>query len=230
MDGLILLLDNTNVAGPENANGALAADEQVLDVVSGVREDQGLLLNELLLGGIKLVKIRRVQGIPEQLEGNADGVALGVHHENLLLILGVPQDAPGVDGVADKLRAVGETHGSPHIRNRVFAFGVIAKPVEFWVDAGGVWHIGKVDIGQHVFCFHLGDHIVGRNDDVVGIAGRVFNFEVHILVGLKGIIYDLDSGFLLELLHNAGCDVVAPVIDLDDFVAFAAGTAGKKQR
>ena len=72
-------------------------------------------------------------------------------------------------------------------------------------------------------------HIGARrwHDDVVaGMAGEQFGFE-H-LVAVIDVVGDADPGFFLEIGDRVGCDVIRPIVDMQD--RLFGGRRGQRQR
>ena len=73
----------------------------------------------------------------------------------------------------------------------------------------------KVNRLQKIVLDHLGDHVVGGADQIIG-GGTGSYFRIHDLICLKLVIDNLDTGFLLKILRDLRVHVLTPVIDIDN--------------
>ena len=94
----------------------------------------------------------------------------------------------------------------------------------------------EIDRLQHVIGQHLGNHIIGRTDQVIlRSAGR--NLRVHDLIGLEFFVDNLDSGLFFKIRDHIRIHIFSPVVDDNLFLIFCLcdrsgknGKYGCKQR
>ena len=124
------------IARPDHGQSGFASHHLILGFVHLIGLDHAglLLLDQLGLGFFQSDDVVGVHGVAQILEGHAHGVADAVQHEHVVSVLGVPQDAPGINGIIHHLGVVQDTHGAPHVGNGVSVVGVIA----------GVEQVGQV--------------------------------------------------------------------------------------
>jgi hypothetical protein len=79
-----------------------------------------------------------------------------------------------------------------------------------------------VDAGSDL-ALHEGDG--GHDDIVAGAAGQQLGFQR--LVGIEGVVDDLDAGFLGEIFEDGTVDVIGPVVDVDDAILSHGRRSGK---
>ena len=76
-----------------------------------------------------------------------------------------------------------------------------------------VWDKTPVNFLKKIFFYKTLNHIVGRNQDVIGTAAH--ELCVHDLVGLEHVIVDLCVVLLLEVGDDIFSDIFAPVVDIE---------------
>ena len=77
------------VAGVHQRHGGFAGDHLILGLVHEIALDDavGLLLNEKVGSGFELGPVERVDAEAQHAKAHCEGIAVGVHHEDLALIL-----------------------------------------------------------------------------------------------------------------------------------------------
>ena len=198
-----------------------AALHAVKDLVHDVAlQDRGLR-GEQIGAVFELLLVLGVEAVAQHRLGNGERVARIVKHQELALVLGVPQAGPALRVfLRDVVLVIDQADRAPGIGDGIGVLRVIGLIAEGLVNVFVVRDVGKVQRLEHILGDQLGDHIVGRDDDV---ERRTAGFElgVHRLVGIKGQVVDLDAGLLLKGLDHvqtfvrAVGDILAPVIDRD---------------
>ncbi len=93
--------------------------------------------------------------------------------------------------------------------------GLVEDLHDIRVEVAQVGDLGLVErLQQAALDLRLGEHRTRHHDVVAGVAGHQLGMQR--LVGLEGVVVDLDAGFLLEGSHHALGDVVRPVVDVED--------------
>ena len=106
-------------AGKDDAHGRFAGNEFIFDIIDAVGLNQRFLGNEQVSGLCNLGRIRRIEGIAEELQGNHEGIAGRILHDDFVLILFIPQDRPAVDRVVDHGFVIDDADGSPTVRHGI---------------------------------------------------------------------------------------------------------------
>ena len=237
--GSHFFLDVEHLAGVDDTDGSLAADHLVADLVYHVGLDERLLVDKLALCGLQLVDVSRVHGEAQELQGDHEGVADAVLHEDFAFVAGIPEIGPfggRIDAqFFDELRVVEDAYRAPGVGDGIFVLRVkclrhLDVPV---ADVLVVRDVVEVDLGQEVVLNHLLDHVVRGADHVVG-DGSGLDDGIHFLVGLKHVVGDVDSRLLLEVFDDGIVDVFTPVVDIElvgvlRVVADDRGSAGHNQ-
>ena len=156
-------------------------------------------------------------------------VARRVEHQHVHRVGRVHQRFPAGRRFFDHFRVVENAHRAPGIRHGVFALRVIAFVHEARVDVGNVGDVFPVDFLKQVFLNHALDHVVAGNDDVVARTAHR-DLGIHVLVGLKRLVDDLDARLLLKQVEHFRLNVVAPVVDVDRFLSRQSKERAERQR
>ena len=69
-----------------------------------------------------------------------------------------------------------------------------------------------VELLQIIFLNQTLDHVITRNEDVVGFA--VGNFNIHLFIGIKVFHNDFGSGLFFKVLNNIFSRIFAPVVNV----------------
>ena len=96
----------------------------------------------------------------------------------------------------------------------------------FAVNQRIIRDITEVQLLEHAFVNHAGNHVIRRDNDVVTLALQA---GVQSLIGLEGVVNNMDAGFVLKLLEQIGVDILPPVVNIDD-LAGGAAAGGQTQR
>ena len=217
------------VAGVVDADGRLAADHLIEDLVHDIGLHQRLLGFQLVHHSIHFLSRLGVDAAAALERTDGVGVAAVVEHQDVACILLVPQVCPAGGGLVYHLCIVDDASGAEGVRHSVGILGVIVSVAVLLVDVLEVRDVAVVQRHQHPFAYHLGDHVVRRDDDiVVGRAGLELGVEG--LVGVEGGIVDLDAGQLFKGRHHVHAvvgtvgDILAPVVDVQgDVLSLEAG-------
>ena len=225
-----VIIDHGNgIAGVVHADGRLAADHLIKDLIHNV----GLHQRFLRFQGLHhLVHLFRGLGVDTGtvLERcNGVGITAVIEHQNVARVLLVPQVSPFGGGILHHGGVVDDAGGTEHIGHGIGVGGVIIRVAVDRIDVLGVGDVAVIQRCKHSLGDHLCHHVIRRDDHIV--VGRTgFQFGVHGLVGIKGGVVDLDAGKLLEGGHHihavigAVGDVFAPVVNVQgEILALKAG-------
>ena len=171
-----------------------------------------------------------------------EDVAGGILDEDLVRELGIAENPPaGSFLVRDVLGVVDDTGRAPHAADGVVVAVLVPglDPVEASVDVGRdvdgiVGRIAEIvaDRQQEIGFEHLLDDVVRRADDIV-IFVVLLDPREHELVDVEGVVLDLDVLArlllvpLLKIFDDRRIDVIGPIIDAQDLVAWPVATAGQ---
>ena len=97
----------------------------------------------------------------------------------------------------------------------------------------GVFLIDELHIGdmvvierlEHILVDKARDGVVGRDDNVIA---RGLDARIQVFVGIKGVVDNLDAGFLLEPVDEVGVDVLTPVVYVEHLCRGRIAAAGEK--
>ena len=141
----------------------------------------------------------------------------------LCQILRLEHDVPAVDlairskPLAHRLDVVADAGGAPHVVDGVLVAGIVnCQPLgDVGPDIAEIPKFAFIEFLENA-CLDLSfQEIGGRHHHIVtGFAGEQFCLKC--LVGVEGVVLDLDAGFLGEVLENFGVDVIGPVVDIYD--------------
>ena len=200
---------------------SLAALHAVEDLVHDVALQNRGLRSQQIGAVFKLLLVLRVEAVAQHRFRNGKRVARVIEHQKLALILGIPQAGPAFGVlVRNIVFVVDQTDRAPGIGDRVGVFRVIRLVAEGFVNIFVIRNIGKVQRLEHVLGNELGDHVIGRNDDVKCRAASL-ELGVHGLVGVERQIIDLDARLFLKRFDHVKAvvravgNVLAPVVDRD---------------
>ena len=225
-----VIIDHGNgIAGVVHADGSLAADHLIKDLVHDVGLHQRLLCLELLHHLVHIFRGGGVDAVAALERGDGVGIAAVVEHENVARILFIPQVCPAGRGFVHHSGVVDDAGGAQHIGYSVGVLRVVIRVAVARIDLLEIGDILVVKGCKHPFVDHLCHHVVGGDDHiVVGCAG--LEFGVQGLVGVEGGVVHLDAGQLFKggnhvhtVVRTVG-DVLAPVIDVQgDVLPLEAG-------
>ena len=230
---LDFLLDIEHLAGVDDCERCLAADHLIANLVNHIGLHERLLGNQLVLDGLELGLVGRVDVVAEELLADHEGIADRVLHENVVLVLRVPEVGPAGRrlGFRHHRGVVEDADRAPAVGNRVLVLGVKALGLfeVLRVDVLVVRDLIEVDRLNEILLNHLLDDVVGGADHIVLDCARL-NDREHLLVGLESVVDDLDAGLFLELLHDIFADVLAPVVDIERVVLLRGLLAAAAER
>ena len=218
------------VARPHQRERRFASHHLILRFVHLIRLDNAglLLLNQLILRCHQLRNFAAVHGIAEVLQRDAHAVAVGVQHEHVLLVLRVPEDAPRLVGFGNHVLVVQDADRSPHIRHGVLVLRVVVGIAELVDNLLEIRHVFVVDFRQQILGDHALDDVVGREAHVERTGVRL-DLHNHVLIRGEAHVVDLDARLFGEEGQDFGCDVVLPVVDVDDLFREGGGGDGQRQ-
>ena len=209
------------VAGVVRRDPRLAALHLVIDLVHDVGLHERLLLDELVGRSAQLVLVARVGRIPEHRFRDGESVARIIEHQNLPGVLAVPEKIPTADVLFVHIGAVvDDADGAPGIRNGVEVIGVVGGIFVRLVHVLIVRDVVKVERQKQSLVDQPTDHIVGRDDDIVGRATGL-ELGIHRFVRVERHVIHMDARCLLEggvdidVAVRAVGNVLAPVVDVD---------------
>ena len=82
----------------------------------------------------------------------------------------------------------------------------------FLVDQLHIRNMIVVERLEHILVDKARNRVVRRDNDVVACG---LDARIQVFVGIKGVVNDLDAGFLLELVDEVGVDILTPVIHVE---------------
>ena len=225
-----VIIDHGNgIAGVVHADGSLAADHLIKDLIHDVGLHQRFLRLELFYHLVHLLRGGGVDAVAALERSDGVGIAAVVEHQDVARILFVPQVCPAGGSFVYHGSVVDDAGGAQHIGYGVGVLRVVIRVAVFRIDLLEVGDVVVIQGLQHPLRDHLGHHVVGRDDDVERRAAGL-ELGVHRLVGIKGQVVDLDAGLFLEgrddieAVVRAVGDVLAPVIDVQgDVLPLEAG-------
>ena len=144
--------------------------------------------------------------------------------------VGAGEDRPAVV-VARHLGLVHGDAGGSHVvgdRELVVRIVVLRAGEDVGIEVLEIGDLGFVDRGEHSFLDHDRDVVRRGKDDVV-IRAAGLELGEHRLVGIEGIVDDLDAVFLLEFLDDRVRRVVGPVED-EQLFRLVARAGAERQR
>ena len=235
------------VAAPGEVEPCLVLGHHLLTEVGFPSGDVGLHAFQVVLGdgngfgGVVVHQLFDRDGAVGQFlgmgvdDGCAVSVAVAVFHQDLVLVLGIPEAIPGHYFVlCDKLLVVEQAGCSPHVRDYVVGrlHAGLAQFVELLADIGGyVVEVVRclaevaVDGEQQLLLQHTLDDVFGRAYQVE-ILVATLDLGEHDLVDVEYLVDDTDvfAGLLLipdgELVEYSFVDIVGPVVYLQYLAAF----------
>ena len=225
-----VIIDHGNgIAGVVHADGRLAADHLIKDLVHDVGLHQRLLCLELLHHLVHLFRGGGVDAVAALERSDGVGIAAVVEHQNVARILLIPQVCPAGRGFVHHSGVVDDAGGAQHIGDSVGVLRVVIRVAIAHIDLLEIGDILVVKGCKHPLVDHLCHHVVGGDDHiVVGCAG--LELGVQGLVGVEGGVVHLDAGQLFKGGHHVHTvvrtvgDVLAPVIDVQgDVLPLEAG-------
>ena len=183
------------------------------------------------LGGfLKLCVICGVEGISAGDECRSEDVAGIVHHDDIVCVFFIPQAVPAGDRFVDHGVVVKDADGSPQIgdcmrRIRIkFLYGIQINRI----NVGNIGDIIIVNFQKQAIVQHFLDHIFRRTDHIP-VCRTVGDDRIHILIGVKSLVIDLDTGLFFKHVNDVFINVFTPVIDIyfSVFTGGGAATSGK---
>ena len=78
---------------------------------------------------------------------------------------------------------------------------------------------------EHILVDKARNRVVGRDNDVVA---RGLDARIQVFVGIKGVVDNLDAGFIFELVDEVGVDVLTPVIHVEHLCRGRIAAAGEQ--
>ena len=225
-----VIIDHGNgIAGIIHADGCLAADHLIKDLIHDVGLHQRFLRFQGLHHLVHLLRGGGVDAVAALKCSDSVGIAAVVEHQNVARILFIPQVCPAGGGFVYHSGVVDDAGGAQHIGHSVGVLRVVIRVSVACIDLLEIGDIVVVQGCKHPLVDHLCHHVVGWDDHiVVGCAG--LEFGVQGLVGVEGGVVHLDAGQLFKGAHNihavirAVGDVLAPVVDVQgDVLPLKAG-------
>ena len=129
--------------------------------------------------------------------------------------------------LARLLDVVADAGRAPHVVDGVLVAGIVGGEAlrDLRPDIGEVRQLRLVELLENAGLDLALEEIGGRHHHVVaGFAGQQLGLQR--VVGIEGVVADLDAGLLGEILEHRRSDVVRPVVDVDDALAFGWAAAG----
>ena len=148
---------------------------------------------------------------------NRQRITRGVEHQHIHRVGRIHQRFPAGRCFIHHFGVVQNAHRAPGVRHGILAVRVVAFIHEARVDVGDIGDILPVDLLEQILLNHALNHVVAGDDDVIAGAAHG-DFGVHILVGFKRFVDDLDAGLLLKERQHFRLNIVAPVVDADCFL------------
>src|SRR3989338_8653337 len=210
---------------------------QVADVLGAVEvRGRGTDREEQLFSFLQLACISAIRLEAQIVQRSRENFGWRVEEGHAALfqlgdVFRLEHQVPGVDRCVfaqcgfDLVDVVTDADGAPPVRNRVLVTRVawIEGLEQALVEVFPVGQLGLVQLLEYTGLNLLGQERVGRHDDVItGAAGQQFGFQGFVAV--KDVVDDLDAGFLLEVVEGVFCDVVGPVVNVQDLVIRVGGT------
>ena len=200
---------------------SLAALHAVKDLIHNITlKDRGLCSQQISTV-FEFLLVFCVEAVAQHGFCNGERIARVIKHQKFALILGVPQAGPAFRIlVRNIILIIDQANRAPGIRDGVGVFWVICLITEGFINIFVIRNIGKVQRLEHVLGNELGDHVIGRNDDVKCRAASL-ELGVHGLVGVERQIIDLDARLFLKRFDHVKAvvravgNVLAPVVDRD---------------
>ena len=188
-----VIIDHGNgIAGVVHADGSLAADHLIKDLVHDVGLHQRLLCLELLYHLVYLFRCGRVDAVAALERSDSVGIAAVVEHQNVARILFVPQVCPAGGSFVYHGSVVDDAGGAQHIGHSVSVLRIIVRVAVACIDLLEIGDIVVVKGCKHPLIDHLCHHVVGGDDHiVVGCAG--LELGVQGLIGVEGSVVHLDA-------------------------------------
>ena len=217
------------IAGVVHADGCLAADHLIEDLVHDVCLHQRLLRLEFLHHLVHFFGRLRVDVVAALKRSYGVGIAAVVEHQDIACVLLVPQISPAGGCFVHHGGIINDAGGTEHVGHSVGILRIVIRIHIFLIDLFEVRDIVVVQRLEHPLGDHFRHHVIRRNDHiVVGCTG--LELGVHGFVGVKGSIVHLDAGELLKRRHHIHAvvrtvgDILAPVVNVDgDILALEAG-------
>ena len=166
-DVLILIVSQGRITVVHQTRPGLAGDQRGFGIVAVEEQDIRLELDELLFGGIKLLWIRRVLVVAEDLQRHARHFTAVIQHYQVVCELRIPQICPALGLKGHAALVVGEGRGAPLVWHRVLVAWIVVLVGETRVDILEVRDLGKIDGLQHVLTHHDSHGVVAGNHDIV---------------------------------------------------------------
>ncbi len=168
-----------------------------------------------------MLGVLRIHRVAEPFKRDSEVVPRIGKHQDVAEIFLVPEQVPSTDVLLVHHRLViDHANRSPCIGHRIFVGRVVHQVSEIAADVFKVGNIVKIELFEHPFPDHPGDHVIARHNDVIACAA-VAQARIDLLVGGKGRIVDLDAGQLLKLGDHGQAvvrpvrDILPPVMDID---------------
>ena len=107
---------------------------------------------------------------------------------------------------------VNDTYTAPEVRYRVCVFRVIRQIFYAFCQVRDVGDQGQIQFLEHAFVDQSFDHVIGRNQHVIGIPS--LQFGVHGFVGIEVFHDNLYAEFFFKIGNQVFAHVFAPVVEL----------------
>ena len=168
---------------------------------------------------VELALLVGVERVAEHLQGRTEALALVVEHVDLTLVLRVPQGRPRGLRRADLVGALHVARRPVEVRHAVLHAAVLVRLVvrgvrELGIDVLVVRDVLQVERLEQLAFDHDVHHVVAGHDHVVALCPGA-QLRQHLLVAREVDLFHADAGLLLEVLLDAGVDVVGPVVEGD---------------
>ena len=224
----VFIKHHGRVAGVDNGDVLVAVHHTVDDLVGHINGGHRVVhLQQPLIGVVDLVGVLGVHRVAQRLERHHKRVALGIVDVDVTGVVGVAQDLPALaldDGRVDVLVVVNETDAAPEVGDGVRVVRVVAHTEH------GIRHV--LHIGDHALVKRLEevlvhqafDHVVGRNDDIVAVAGH--ELGVHHLVGVEVLDDDAHAVLFFKVGDDILAEVLAGEIELQHVAAVLLDSRG----
>ena len=196
------------------------------------------------VGGLfELGLLRGVRVEPEIVQGRRQDVVGGVQHVDAAVLepgelFRLEHDVPvghrsvdrpvDLEDVAGLLDVVADARRAPHVIDGVLIARIVDREplADLRPDIVEVRELRLVELLEHAGLDLALEEIGRRHHHVVArFAGEELGFQR--LVGVEGVVADLDAGCLAEGLDHGRLNIVRPVVDVDDPLLPGLRAAGR---
>ena len=143
-------------------------------------------IQQPFIGFVNFILIVCVHGVTQCFQRHHEGVTFGVIDIDLTCVIFIAQYFKALCFHHCRIHIVmviDDTHTAPEIRNRICVIRVIRQVSYLRCQVIQIRDKAQIQFLQTVFLHHTLDHIVRRDDNVIGIAR--LHFGVHHFVGIE---------------------------------------------